>query len=355
MYLLKPLCILLVLSACLLSLTGCASGSRASEPLLEVRPRIMSVSFAGPRNAWLVSDIGDLWRTEDRGSSWEKVAGKTVGGRFFSISFIDARRGWAVGERGVVWRTVDGGHTWAGVAKLSVPGRDDWVFMGSPQMRFVDERHGWIIETLSVWRTEDGGLSWKFVLSPLDPRIDGQPVSGAFKDSTSAVIGGTNGELYTTGDGGQTWQVKTIPGAGDFSYISFSDESRGWLIGAARRGTVLLRTEDGGESWRPLINSSDLGVAIYGLNFIGAEEGWAVGRALSDYTDKRLARRGLVLYTSDGGKTWQQAYVGTDEAFFDQVHFLNRQEGWLFSRDKVFRTDDGGKSWAAVLNISRPQ
>jgi photosystem II stability/assembly factor-like uncharacterized protein len=345
--------VLLMLSVSLTTLNGCISNGHASEPLWEALSKVKATAFSGPQNAWLVVDNGDLWRTGDGGISWEKVSGEAVGGGFYNVSFIDSRRGWAVGNHGVVWYTEDGGRMWARVGLISAPGRSDWVFMGSPQMHFVDERHGWLLETLSVWRTEDGGQHWKQVLSVLDERIKGQPVSGAFESSTAAIISGTGGELYATNDGGETWHVKTLLDSGDFRHISFLDKRKGWLIGsgAPQRGTALLLTENGGENWQP-VTSLTTGASIYSLYFIDDKEGWAVGRALPNYPDKQISRSGLVLHTLDGGETWQQVLVGKGEVFFDKVFFPDRQQGWLFSREKVYRTNDSGKSWRVVINFN---
>lgn len=346
--------VLLLLTASLLTLNGCTGGSRASEPLPGTIPQVKGVSISGSQDVWLVADSGDLWHTTDAGSSWAKVPGATVGGRFHSTSFIDERRGWAVGERGSVWRTSDGGRTWVSTAKLQAPDGDDWVFMGSPQMHFVDEKHGWIVETLSVWRTENGGLSWKKVFSTLAEDVKGQPVSGTFASPAVAVIAGTGGEIYATDDGGEKWRVNTVPEAGDFRHLSFLDNHKGWAVGsgAPHRASVLLKTEDGGKNWRP-VGTLSPGAEIYSLQFVSDKEGWAVGRATSDYLDKQLSGSALALHTLDGGKTWQPARVGGGEAFFDKVVLLNRRQGWLFSRDEVYRTDDGGETWTAVFNFYR--
>jgi photosystem II stability/assembly factor-like uncharacterized protein len=53
---------------------------------------------------------------------------------------------------------------------------------------------------------------------------------------------------------------------------------------------LLLRTTDGGETWRPVKTLPD---GILDLDFIDLNQGWAV-------------YGGFVLRTIDGGETWQQ-------------------------------------------------
>lgn len=352
MYPLSLFGVLLTFSVFLATLCGCAAGGSASEPLREAAPRVKATSFSGPQNAWLVGEGGDLWHTQDGGSSWNRIAGQAVGGRFHNVSFITPLRGWAVGDQGAIWRTRDGGSTWTCVGKLGLPDHDDWVFMGSPQMHFVDENHGWVIETLGVWRTVNGGLDWKQVLSTLDQRVKGQPVFGTFESPAVAVISGTSGEIYATDDGGATWHVKTLLDKGDFRYISLLGDGKGWLIGSNvdQRGTIVFYTENRGEDWRP-VTSLTSDSALYSLNFIDDKEGWAVGRDTPNSPDWQPTKSGLVLHTLDGGKTWQRVPVGKDERVFNLVWFHDRQQGWLLSSDKVYRTDDGGKTWAMALNL----
>ena len=55
--------------------------------------------------------------------------------------------------------------------------------------------------------------------------------------------------LYTTQDGGQTWQ-ETTPNVGlkGTSQLDFVSDQVGWAVCSGR----LLRTDDGGRTWRAL-------------------------------------------------------------------------------------------------------
>ncbi len=56
------------------------------------------------------------------------------------------------------------------------------------------------------------------------------------------------GLLYLTLDGGQTWQARSLPVAGE---VLFRDERHGWLLGGAT-GHDLFSTDDGGQTWQAL-------------------------------------------------------------------------------------------------------
>lgn len=87
------------------------------------------------------------------------------------------------------------------------------------------------------------------------------------------------------------------------------------------------------------------------VNFVDLRYGWAVGYS------------GLILKTQDGGKTWKDQSLSANY-FFDTVHFLNRQAGyvagcrWHFGkkaiecRGVILETGDGGRNWKVVQEAS---
>jgi photosystem II stability/assembly factor-like uncharacterized protein len=82
-------------------------------------------------------------------------------------------------------------------------------------------------------------------------------------------------------------------------------------------------------------------------------EGWAAGKKIpkeaKQASIERRVGQGLLLHTMDGGKSWSEVFVKDKELFFHRIYFANTQYGWLFSRDRVYRTNDNGKTWYVVL------
>ena len=69
------------------------------------------------------------------------------------------------------------------------------------------------------------------------------------------------------------------------------------------------------------------------LHFTDAKHGWVVGQ------------KGVIIHTSDGGKTWQRQEVET-EGDFRGVHFTNPRYGWAVGDNGLIATtDDGGRHW----------
>lgn len=61
--------------------------------------------------------------------------------------------------------------------------------------------------------------------------------------------------------------------------------------------------------------------------------------------------RGLVLVSTDGGKSWTQASVPVQSDLL-AVHFPVANTGWIVGHDGVvLRSDDGGRSWVKQLDV----
>lgn len=333
----------------LIALLHLSVGSCGQEVRWQNLPQIKSTAFKGPDEAWLVTARGDLLLTKDGGKNWQTISGNTIGG-FQAATMLDSRRGLAVSNRGEIWSTSDGGHSWTVKSTLKSA---DWHFNESEQMHFVDELHGWIVETLTVWRTDDGGASWKEAFSPLEQKAEGQPVRAFFGDSDHIWVCATSGEVYSSSDGGKTWLVQTISGKNsDFRDIFFINEKTGWLVGYAsgQFNNLLYRTDDGGKTWSHIQTNIDR-TYLTSLYFLDEKEGWASAEAWSNGNESDTGKA-VLMRTTDGGKSWESTFMTSDQPFFDRIRFLDQREGWLFARDFVYRTDDSGKSWHAVLKLS---
>lgn len=95
--------------------------------------------------------------------------------------------------------------------------------------------------------------------------------------------------------------------------------------------------------WEPANFPQDLN--LRDVQFISAEEGWAVGD------------RNTVLHTTDGAKTWQ-VQLGGDTESSDrelwEVFFLDAKIGWVRGgAEKLMRTNDGGASWEELGRLSQ--
>ena len=137
------------------------------------------------------------------------------------------------------------------------------------------------------------------------------------------------------------WRVVHGGGTADLRAVSPVSRDVVWASGS---GGTVLRTVDGGRSWR---NVAPLGTSLLqlrGLKAFDADN--AVIMSIGNHPhDFRLYR------TGDGGAHWQLTNENHNpQAFYDCMAFFDRQRGLVLSdpvdgKFRILATGDGGRSW----------
>ena len=167
-----------------------------------------------------------------------------------------------------------------------------------------------------------------------------------FVDERRGWAAGNKGALLSTADGGKTWVVRKRPTEDALRDIFFQDAETGWLV--CERSmfspmekdesvSYLLKTTDGGETWRrvEVTRGADVDVKLAGVRFAGREHGWVYGEM------------GALFVTSDGGGSWARQRVPTRHLLLGAT-FLDARTGWLSGGGMtVLKTSDGGATWRA--------
>jgi photosystem II stability/assembly factor-like uncharacterized protein len=169
---------------------------------------------------------------------------------------------------------------------------------------------------------------------------------------------GTRGRYARTTDGGRTWVLESIAGAGalDLRAIVARDATHAWAIssGPAEQGQAkIFRTRDGAH-WKQVFETSEKGVFLDALGFWDDRH----GIALSDPVDGKL----FVLVTDDAGDTWTRvpadgapAVLPGEAAFAASGTCLvvqGKSNVWIGTgggaRARVFRSTDRGRTWSVA-------
>lgn len=245
-----------LLAGCVLALTACAAtaqekggpaGFRDTEayqaPLAQRAP-LMTAVRAGERIV-AAGDFGTILVSDDDGRNWRQAQTPTRA-TLTALHFIDAQHGWAAGHGGVLLETRDGGARWARLASL---GADVVPFA----LHFEDERRGMVVGAFGYAAvTEDGGRNWNPV------RIS----AGEYADQhLYAIFSGPDGRRWITAEGGGLYRAD-----GDAAFVPVPLPYKGSIWGGltladgavlvwGMRGN-LLRSEDGGRSWRSVASGT---------------------------------------------------------------------------------------------------
>jgi len=162
----------------------------------------------------------------------------------------------------------------------------------------------------------------------LDHALSAGPGGTQFSWPSSAVLAST--------DGGRTWR-RSLSSRSGFWGLDFVDAAQGWAVGV----TGLYRTSDGGARW---VRAGEGGMggpnAIVRVLFTSPRIGFA------------LTTRGRLLRSLDGGQTWSStAWHGRGGAI------CAPSPGILALADEtgaIWQSANGGNSWLRVAPAVRP-
>jgi photosystem II stability/assembly factor-like uncharacterized protein len=114
-----------------------------------------ALAMLGPGQA-LVGGTSMVYRTEDRGATWQAIDVGARGG--VRGLFAGAEKVWAVGAKGLVAQSSDQGRTWSVAAPFTEALLRSVVFVDEREGFAAGDRNG---EGIALWHTRDGGSTWQ--------------------------------------------------------------------------------------------------------------------------------------------------------------------------------------------------
>ncbi len=243
----------------------------------------------------LDSTVPIFYRTSDRGSTWQEISilpndyitDKTI----TDINFINSEDGFAVGEGGNILITNDAGLTWTFANKGSSP----FYQLAYPTN---DTAYATLYSGKGLVKTSNGGYSWERLASA-DTLIGIYALD--FNNSTSGYIKGYFNRLYKTSDGGQTFEYISLP----VNFYPYAVSN---------------------------VNIVDNTVFITGQTYPPPSVG-------------------MMLQSSDDGKTWELDTIYHRSDYFDYVS--NNGSSWLVcAGNNLYKSDNNGKVWDTISYFS---
>ncbi|MFM9903595.1 MAG: YCF48-related protein [Pyrinomonadaceae bacterium] len=251
------------------------------------------------------------------------------------IFFQDANTGWIAGTDGTLLRTDDGGTTWLPVQKFTT----DAIL----QVHFTDASTGWLLCERNIFsrgrnptsylrKTTDGGIHWEKIEFE---EADRERVTRLLfaKDGTATAFG-EGGIFYKLQEDGITWKKSLA--AIHFLLLdgAYSEARTGAIVGAG--GTIVF-TEDGGLTWEPATVLGGSDARINSVVFTSQKQAWAVGSG------------GSILSASGGGRLWRKQPQDETEENLNDLVFVDTREGYVVGDNgTMLRTVNGGTTWTAL-------
>ena len=284
---------------------------------------------------WYGLTDSQVWRSDDRGASWQPTALMLPGDAGRSVIYGDP-------DDPLIAYVIDNGHPSAphfGGAWVTRDGGDTWTSVPVPEGAYAAHADPHLPERLyglapeAVFLSEDGGRSWTDFLVPQAVWVFSHPADPgriyAWADHAAA-----DSSLWRVGHGG------TYPVGGFLAYPdAFAADP--WTPGGfySVDGSTLYHSPDEGGPWEP---RGDVGSHVEGLGVSASAPGLIYAHGIL-----RVHR------SEDGGASWDMTppeYLGVESVSADAAH----PSGVLVqTRAEVFVSRDQGQT-AGPARVEAP-
>src|SRR3954470_11291670 len=205
---------------------------------------VRDVSFPTNVAGFALDTAGGLFRTRDGGATWRPLdTGSTQNAA--AVVAPSPTTVLLAGPRGLR-RSTDGGDTFAAIANRAV---------ARALLTSIDTAGSTLVASgpRAIFRSADRGRTWRAVRRP---SRNGRARTVDFVDGRTGFWLGNDGRVFRTRNGGRSWTALTGAGTSEAYGMAFSSATRGYLAfnrfgDATTPAGFLLRTSDGGATWRP--------------------------------------------------------------------------------------------------------
>ncbi len=156
-------------------------------------------------------------------------------------------------------------------------------------------------------------------------------------ESSRLVAVGDRGHILYSDDNGNTWTQSKVPTIQMLTSVHFATAKIGY---AAGHDSIVLKTEDGGETWTRIYDDLSLEAPLLDIWFRDVNNGITLGAY------------GTILETTNAGKTWNDIRDRIENE--EELHFnaiSGDDEGNVFiigEAGMIFHSGDFGKKWKTL-------
>src|SRR5258708_6292122 len=273
------------------------------------------------------------------------------------LSAASANVIWTIVDARYLYRSTDRGATWD---QRPVPAKFQYF---SPDISFVSDTEGWYsvsfepngdcaTETISIWNTTDAGVTWQ----PLGSNgiADAQCKQGlSFVDSNHGFLDAWDPNhaavIYRTADGGRTWSAsKPLPESPEFKTVCECIPMRAGLVRAFGSALFVAAWQQSGPDTQYVFRSADFGATWVFVASAAGPNGNITFVTAARWI--KLIGPDQSTETTNGGSSWhryasdysQAAPVAANFDFADSI------VGYGTVRGEIYRTVDGGLHWQTI-------
>jgi photosystem II stability/assembly factor-like uncharacterized protein len=331
-------------------------------------------SFSNPNIIYWAQDVGQVWKSENAGESWERTIGRGLYlkyGQSIEVDPVNPDKVFVIVDN--VWLgEID--KEFEGVYR-STNGGDDWEFVLPTLVNFNHDKHRMYTHNIAfdlsskdgsgakVWyavfidnglyRSDNYGSSWSKVAD-----ITGHnKLYGVYThptDGQTVYLASSSGLFKSTSKGANLQKAGNLP-AGEVTSIAINPQNTN-IVYATIRNSGLYKSTDGGNTFN-LFKS-------YNVWAVFMNPGYPETMFLGGFDNP--GKYGIIV-THDGGATWIENFNQITVTLFPgRANYLkaftgpqlgvvpnskNKDDAVLISQSHIYKTKDGGRNYAEVSTL----
>ncbi|MBI5374835.1 MAG: hypothetical protein HZA77_05340 [Candidatus Schekmanbacteria bacterium] len=309
----------------------------------------VSVLFSSYKIGFAVDADNKIWKTDDAGKTWHVVY-NPIGNDLDIVinNFYIGNQGriYAIGTG--ILKTDDGGKTWEKIGIQKQINLKNLFSIGIINLNSMELVYASVSNNIYV--SSNNGDTWNSIRW----QKNNENVSILYGGNSYLVAGTDKGFIYKSLDKGITWKkvgmnisegqivngkkiVNAPPDCWVIHTLKIFPSGVGYTINYV--GGV-SKTEDNGLTWKIVRHPNPKDETLHRSALISDQNRIFIP-----------GEGGDLLYTHDGGKSWQKAVItnldgSKSEKDFWSVSMVDVNIGWLISFDGLlYKTVDGGKTW----------
>ena len=273
---------------------------------------------------FLLDDFNKIAKTTDGGENWSL---SFIGPSDDDVYDIQYQNGLIIAVSSKqVFKSVDYGENWDSVYVPPAEYRN--VYFASDSLIYITGNHS------ALLKSSDRGLSFdKIDITWIEESV----LSISLADSLSAFISSSYqpSKIFRTTDGGASFNEITPPGQGEIHKIFAVNSSSA----VAASDIKILTTKDAGNNWT---------ISSYGPTNYHVPSDFYFKDSLNGLAG---CYWNLIRETTDGGITWNNRILGTNQEHIDNFSFPEPDYGFYQASNKLYNTTNFGLNWSLVRDI----